>query len=107
MCEGSVSLRRSPLPVKRIDEPCKVKTRPDRPVPYLFQWRGDTWEVRQISEVWRLESRWWVHNGPERRTYYRCLAHTGRLQRGGNTVVELCRKERPSRQQWVLSRLAD
>lgn len=110
VCPNFRPTPRSPRPsaaVKRIDEPCQVKTRPDRPLPYLFKWRGETWEVRQVVEVWRLQSKWWAEDGPERRTFYRCVTHDGTSGRGGNTVVELYRRTVPTRQEWVLARLAD
>ena len=93
--------------MKRVFESCEVKTRSDRPVPYLFKWKDQTWEIREIIEVWRLETKWWARRGPERRTYYRCLTHTGNSSRGGNTVVELFKRTRPHKTEWILARLAD
>jgi hypothetical protein len=95
--------------MKWIGERCEVKTRPNRPVPYLFRWRETTWEVREVQEVWRKESKWWQASGPERRTYYRCTVHSGTAARGGHTVVELFRRELrgTGKQEWILARLAD
>lgn len=95
------------MSVKRIQERCQVKTRSGRPLPYLFRWRENTWEVREVIEVWRFESKWWAKEGPERRTYYRCLAHSGNSSRGGNTVVELCKRSAALGEEWFLARLAD
>lgn len=80
-------------PVKRIEEECEVKTCPDSPLPYLFHWRGQIWKVRRVNNVYRKESKWWRPEGSERRTYYRCVVHTGKASRGGNTLVVLCLQE--------------
>lgn len=98
--------------MKWIREPCTVKTRADRPIPYLLKWRDETWEVREVQEAWRKESKWWTETGPERRTYYRCTVHTGSASRGGNTVMELCLQEKRPREEqspsrWFVSRIAD
>lgn len=93
--------------MKRIGESCEEKTRPNRPLPYLFKWRDRTWTVTQVQEIWRKETKWWEADGPERRTFYRCTVHTGKASRGGNTVVELYLQERAGRSRWVVARLAD
>jgi hypothetical protein len=100
----------------RVDDPIRVKTREGSPLPTLFRWNGDTFDVHQILDVWRKETKWWRPEGPERRDYYRCVVKSGSAARGGHRVVEMYRRYRQEgadedtesdAMEWILARQID
>lgn len=102
--------------MQRVDEPISVKTQEVSPLPALFRWDGETFDVHQVLDIWRKETKWWRPEGSERRDYYRCVVKTGSASRGGHRVVELYRRHREeeadenrksSVAKWVLARQID
>lgn len=94
--------------MKRLDEPIQVRLENTSPLPTLFRWNGDTYDIKRVLEVWRKESKWWRPGGNERRDYYRCVVKSGASSRGGHTVVIIYRRTNGTEDpKWILARKID
>lgn len=70
--------------------------------PTSLVWRGQTYRIKSIEEVWCWRGKWWTTPGlcGQRRTYSRvdCLSVNG---------VPLCLEVYREHGRWMLSRLLD
>lgn len=77
--------------MKTILSPIQVTER--RGLPRLIRWRGCTYRVREMLDVWVYQTRWWGEE--ERRVYFRLWTNRG--------VMEVWRNGK----KWMLAKVLD
>ena len=87
--------------MKLFCESVTVQTGPQKQ-PLLIFWRGKSYRVQAVQEIWEWRGRWWETPALRgyRRRYYRLLCHTPQ----GN---HLCLEVYCQQGHWTLSRVLD